>query len=200
MRRLILLTLLSAASVHAGTTLDFYFGHPAVADKNGVIAPWYTGQNGQFDYRVRIAAETLKRYPWASARKGDLPRPRVRLQRPLEHRRRREDHGHSRRQLDERRSGSEGCLHPGQPDGLLPVFRRPERADADNRHGQLSGVVLPDSRNARLAEHAHQRADHGEGLRAVPDWPERHPEGRARAKSSWTRSAKSGSNWFAPTS
>jgi hypothetical protein len=30
-----------------------------------VIAPWYKGQNGQFDFRARVAAETIKRYPWA---------------------------------------------------------------------------------------------------------------------------------------
>ena len=42
-----------------------YFAHPAVEDRYGVIAPWYHGQNGQVDFRVRIAAETLKRYPWA---------------------------------------------------------------------------------------------------------------------------------------
>jgi hypothetical protein len=41
-----------------------YFAHPAVEDRDGVIAPWYRGQNGQCDFRVRIAAETLKRYPW----------------------------------------------------------------------------------------------------------------------------------------
>ena len=42
-----------------------YFAHAIVEDRDGVIAPWYRGQNGQLDFRVRIAAETLKRYPWA---------------------------------------------------------------------------------------------------------------------------------------
>ncbi len=37
----------------------------AVEDPSGVIAPWYRGQNGQCDFRIRVAAETLKRYPWA---------------------------------------------------------------------------------------------------------------------------------------
>lgn len=41
-----------------------YFAHDAVEDNHGVIAPWYGGLNGQLDYRARIAAETLKRYPW----------------------------------------------------------------------------------------------------------------------------------------
>ena len=41
-----------------------YFAHPAVEDRDGVIPAWYRGQNGQCDFRVRIAAETLKRYPW----------------------------------------------------------------------------------------------------------------------------------------
>src|SRR5208337_981851 len=42
-----------------------YYAHPAVHDQHGVIAPWYQGQNGPCDFRLRIAAETLKRYPWA---------------------------------------------------------------------------------------------------------------------------------------
>jgi len=43
-----------------------YYGHPANLDAQGVIAPWYAGPNGQCDLRVRIAAETLKRYPWTT--------------------------------------------------------------------------------------------------------------------------------------
>lgn len=41
-----------------------YFGHPRAEDQHGVVAPWYRGQNGQLDFRIRVAAETLKRYPW----------------------------------------------------------------------------------------------------------------------------------------
>ncbi len=52
-----------------------YFAHPAVEDRHGVIAPWYRGQNGQCDFRVRVAAETMKRYPWATAPKTGLPAP-----------------------------------------------------------------------------------------------------------------------------
>ena len=44
-------------------------------DRHGVIAPWYKGQNGQFDYRVRIAAETLKRYPWVDKSRAVMPGP-----------------------------------------------------------------------------------------------------------------------------
>src|ERR1022692_1416880 len=43
-----------------------YYAHDAVVDSRGVIAPWYKGLNGQCDYRIRIAAETLKRYPWTT--------------------------------------------------------------------------------------------------------------------------------------
>ncbi|MHC1768544.1 MAG: malectin domain-containing carbohydrate-binding protein [Verrucomicrobiia bacterium] len=43
-----------------------YYGHAAVHDPHGVIAPWYAGLNGPCDFRVRIAAETLKRYPWTT--------------------------------------------------------------------------------------------------------------------------------------
>lgn len=43
-----------------------YYAHEAVIDAEGVIAPWYKQLNGQCDFRVRIAAETLKRYPWTT--------------------------------------------------------------------------------------------------------------------------------------
>jgi hypothetical protein len=56
-------------------TLPYYYGHPTEADKYGVIAPWYKGQNGQYDYRVRIAAETLKRYPWVLKGKAVMSAP-----------------------------------------------------------------------------------------------------------------------------
>lgn len=59
-----------------------YYGHAAVHDRYGVIAPWYQGLNGQCDFRVRIAAETLKRYPW-TARTNAITVPRLRLQRFL---------------------------------------------------------------------------------------------------------------------
>ncbi len=50
----------------AATTQPHYYGHDAVLDKNGVIAPWYGQLNGQCDFRVRVAAETLKSYPWTT--------------------------------------------------------------------------------------------------------------------------------------
>ncbi|HOW17507.1 MAG TPA: malectin domain-containing carbohydrate-binding protein [Phycisphaerae bacterium] len=65
----------SAASAHAATTQKRYYAHDAVEDKHGVIAPWYKGQNGQLDFRVRIAAETLKRYPWTDAKKAVAAAP-----------------------------------------------------------------------------------------------------------------------------
>lgn len=48
----------------AATAQARYYAHPAEHDDSGVIAPWYRGLNGQCDFRIRIAAETLKRYPW----------------------------------------------------------------------------------------------------------------------------------------
>ena len=55
-----------ARSGEAPTPQKRYFAYPAFEDSHGVIAPWYTRQNGQCDFRVRIAAETLKRYPWVA--------------------------------------------------------------------------------------------------------------------------------------
>lgn len=63
----VLLLAVAAQDGQAATALPRYYAHAAVEDAHGVIAPWYTGQNGQLDYRVRVSAETLKRYPWAGA-------------------------------------------------------------------------------------------------------------------------------------
>ncbi len=52
-----------------------YFGHPAVEDPQGVVAPWYSGQNGQVDFRIRVAAETLKRYPWTDRETAAMAAP-----------------------------------------------------------------------------------------------------------------------------
>lgn len=62
-------------AVHSAEKLDRYFAHPAVEDSHGVIAPWYRGQNGQFDYRVRIAAETMRRYPWFTTKEAATTAP-----------------------------------------------------------------------------------------------------------------------------
>lgn len=67
--RLALLAVVVTAPVFpavAATTRPRYYAHGAVQDRDGVIAPWYLGLNGQCDYRVRLAAETLKRYPWTT--------------------------------------------------------------------------------------------------------------------------------------
>ena len=58
---------LLVSSAWAATVHEHYYGHETVHDAHGVIAPWYHGLNGQCDLRVRIAAETLKRYPWTTA-------------------------------------------------------------------------------------------------------------------------------------
>lgn len=57
---------LGACSVSGAVVQPRYYGHAAVHDAHGVLAPWYRGLNGQCDFRVRIAAETLKRYPWTT--------------------------------------------------------------------------------------------------------------------------------------
>jgi hypothetical protein len=59
--------LVAIAALPAATIKPRYYGHETVQDAHGVIAPWYDGLNGQCDWRVRIAAETLKRYPWTSS-------------------------------------------------------------------------------------------------------------------------------------
>ncbi len=61
--------------VEAAKVQKRYYAHPAVHDRYGVIAPWYTAQNGQLDFRVRVAAETLKRYPWTDAKAAAAAAP-----------------------------------------------------------------------------------------------------------------------------
>lgn len=46
--------------------LPHYYAHDTVLDKYGVIAPWYQQLNGQCDFRLRVSAETMKRYPWTT--------------------------------------------------------------------------------------------------------------------------------------
>ena len=64
--RLAAVWLLCASIASAATTQTRYYAHEAAHDQNGVLAPWYHGLNGQCDFRVRVAAETLKRYPWTT--------------------------------------------------------------------------------------------------------------------------------------
>jgi hypothetical protein len=54
----------ASAAAQAAERSAKYYAYPAVEDQYGVIAPWCHGQNGQFDYRVRIAAETFRRCEW----------------------------------------------------------------------------------------------------------------------------------------
>jgi hypothetical protein len=62
--------LLVLPAARAAETMDRYFAHKTVEDEHGVIAPWYRQQNGQLDYRIRIAAETFRRYEWVGPPKA----------------------------------------------------------------------------------------------------------------------------------
>jgi hypothetical protein len=73
--RIFVLIVCSCSLLHAATTQPSYFAHKTVEDRNGVIAPWFSGQNGQCDFRVRVCAETLKRYPWALPPKAPVAAP-----------------------------------------------------------------------------------------------------------------------------
>jgi hypothetical protein len=69
-RRLLQICLIALCGTYsqaaAASSKAHYYGHDAVVDFHGVIAPWYQGLNGRCELRVRIAAETLKRYPWTT--------------------------------------------------------------------------------------------------------------------------------------
>jgi hypothetical protein len=70
-----LLLFVLQTTILSGAQQTHYYAHETVEDAHGVIAPWCQGQNGQFDLRVRIAAETLKRYPWATPPKSCVAAP-----------------------------------------------------------------------------------------------------------------------------
>ncbi len=65
MRILYLISLVLCFSNISGQNVKYY-AHEAVTDKYGIIMPWYQGENGQLDYRIRKTVEILKRYPWTS--------------------------------------------------------------------------------------------------------------------------------------
>ncbi len=71
----LLLAVDPGGAANAATVQKHYFGHDAIEDRYGVIAPWYKGQNGQFDLRVRVAAETIKRYPWVTGDRAVMAAP-----------------------------------------------------------------------------------------------------------------------------
>lgn len=73
MLNLILLGII--ASAFGQVVAKRYYAHETVEDKFGVIAPWYKGQDGQLNFRIRIAGETLKRYPWALPPQSLVPVP-----------------------------------------------------------------------------------------------------------------------------
>ena len=73
---------LAAAAAAAGllpaagaADLPRYYAHEAVHAPDGRIASWYGGANGPLDHRIRIAAETLKRFPWPAAGEAVMRAP-----------------------------------------------------------------------------------------------------------------------------
>ncbi len=60
---------------HPSGPMKAYFAHPVSEDKNGVIAPWYKGLNGQIDERAAIAVNVYKRYPWVGKPKAVMAAP-----------------------------------------------------------------------------------------------------------------------------
>lgn len=66
---------MAASFCLAATVQTRYYARPPKHDRHGVIAPWYAGQNGQLDFRIRVAAETLKRYPWVVPPQSVAPAP-----------------------------------------------------------------------------------------------------------------------------
>ena len=72
---ILLAGLACAREAAAATRLPHYYGHDTVEDENGVIDTWYREQNGPLDWRLRIAAETMKRYPWTDESRAVMAVP-----------------------------------------------------------------------------------------------------------------------------
>ena len=66
---------LSPLTARAETSRESLFAHETCEDEYGVIAPWYKGQNGQLDERIRIAVDVYKRYPWVGTDKAVMAAP-----------------------------------------------------------------------------------------------------------------------------
>ena len=153
-----------------------YFAHPAVEDRYGVIAPWYQGLNGQCDFRVRITAETLKRYPWATKPKTGLPAPDyiyngwweikpdgTILPRKLEG-------------LGQWRPDPAFRLRHARVGQLLPLHRGPRR-HCPHQHDERRAVAsCPDRAGTPLAALSHQRSDARRAVRRGQ--PARHDPAR----------------------
>jgi Malectin domain len=60
---------------HPSKPMKSYFAHEVHEDRNGVIAPWYQGLNGQLDERALIAVNVYKRYPWVGKDKAVMAAP-----------------------------------------------------------------------------------------------------------------------------
>jgi hypothetical protein len=50
------------------SALQPYYGRDTVADNYGAIAPWCQQPIRQCNFHIRIAAETIKHYPWATTK------------------------------------------------------------------------------------------------------------------------------------
>ena len=50
-----------------------YYAHSAVHDQHGVIAPWYKGQNGQCDFRLRVAGRDPEAVSVGATARGRRP-------------------------------------------------------------------------------------------------------------------------------
>ncbi len=66
---------LSCSHSQSAQTRSSYYAHSVRQDEQGVIAPWHPGQNGPLDTRLRIAVETMKRYPWVDDKKAVMAAP-----------------------------------------------------------------------------------------------------------------------------
>jgi hypothetical protein len=72
-----LVILVLPAALDAAGSLGKYYAQPTVEDRHGAIAPWWAGQNGPLDERVRIAADIYKRYPWVGKDRAVLAAPHI---------------------------------------------------------------------------------------------------------------------------
>ena len=155
---------LGAAAAPAATVQKHYYAYDAVQDAHGVIAPWYHGLNGPCDLRVRIAAETLKRYPWTTTATAIAPYPHYVFS------------GYwaiaADGKITPRDPGDSANADMGQRalsvlNGLVDYYRYsgdPAAVAHLDLHGQLPLGPCRDARRSPLAGHVHQRPGLRQGL------------------------------------
>ena len=161
------LLLVPAPSLDAAKVQKRYYAHTAVHDRYGVIAPWYTGQNGQ---STSASASPPRR---SSATRGPTPQTAAAAAPHYVfngHWKIAPDGAITPVPINDWDNGDLGQRAAYVLSGLVDYYRYSRRPGGDRPHhlsGRRPAGPLPHARRPPLAQLPHQRADQGQALRQV---------------------------------